>query len=93
MSANGKQLACIKYSGPGGIQTAKPNAAALHLVWQYGPDVRTKQPFAGLYEFEIFAIFEEKFDNFGAKIMIFDPKLSNFGRNHWHRWSSVASLV
>jgi hypothetical protein len=30
--------ACLKYSGPGGIQTAKPNAAALHLVWPYGGD-------------------------------------------------------
>ena len=35
--------ACLKYSGPGGIQTAKPNAAALHLVWQYGGDAARRR--------------------------------------------------
>ena len=60
VSANGKQLACIKYSGPGGIQTAKPNAAALHLVWQYSGDAARRR--ARWAKFQILPAFSLIFD-------------------------------
>ena len=44
--------ACLKYSGPGGIQTVKPNAAALHLVWQYGGDAARRSPMGKISNFD-----------------------------------------
>ena len=56
-----RSKACLKYNGPGGIQTAKPNAAALHLmVWPYGGDAARRR--ARWAKFQILTAFPLIFD-------------------------------